>query len=442
MTNLNFFKYTAIALATVAALSACKPKQQQPQGQAPVVSVIEAKPETVKLNTALTGRLEASRTAEVRARVQGVVLKRLFEEGSQVKQGQPLFLIDDAPYRAAKASAQAVFDKARADMNRMKPLMEAGAISRQEWDAIVQGYQVAKSNLETANINLGYAHVTAPISGRIGRAEVSEGALVSPNAATLMATIHQDDPLYINFTQSADEVMKMRKDIAAGNIQSIDGEIPVRVFFNDGSEYDLKGALLFTDPTVNATTGQVSLRASIPNPNKILFPGLFVSVHIANTEIPNAILLPQQAVTRGQTDTVMIVKADGTYEPRPVVLAGQQNQNWIITNGLNAGDQVIIDGMAVVQMMGAKQVQTKPWGVDIPPTGMPQGQGGQAPQQEQPENANPTEQGLPESNPQAQQGQPENSSENANPQGQPEKTENSSEQPQQGQPETSSGEQP
>lgn len=422
MTRTTFFRNTVLTLAMVAAMTACKPKQQQQQGGLPVVSVIAVQPETVKLDTVLTGRLEASRTAEVRARVQGVVLKRLFEEGSMVKKGQALFTIDDAPYRAAKASAQAVFDKARADMNRMQPLMEAGAISRQEWDAIVQGYQVAKSNLETANINFNYAHVTAPISGRIGRANVSEGELVSPNAATLMATIHQDDPLYVNFTQSADEVMKMRRDIAAGNIQSIDGEIPVSVFFNDGSEYDLKGTLLFTDPTVNATTGQVSLRASIPNPNKILFPGLFVSVHIANTEIPNAILLPQQAVTRGQTDTVMIVKADGTYEPRPVVLAGQQNQNWIITNGLNAGDQVIIDGMAVVQMTGSPKVQTKPWGVDMPPAGMPQGQSGQAPQGEQ-------------------QGQPEsaNSAEQA---GQPEQSENQSEQPQKGQPETSSGEQP
>ena len=426
MTHIRLLKYTAIALATVAALTACKPKQQQPQGQAPVVSVIEAKPETVKLNMTLTGRLEASRTAEVRARVQGVVLKRLFEEGSMVKQGQPLFLIDDAPYRAAKASAQAVFDKARADMNRMKPLMEAGAISRQEWDAIVQGYQVAKSNLETANINFSYAHVTAPISGRIGRAEVSEGALVSPNAATLMATIHQDNPLYINFTQSADEVMKMRRDIASGKITAIDGEIPVRVFFNDGTEYEHTGKLLFTDPTVNATTGQVSLRAVIPNPDNILFAGLFVSVEIANTEIPNAIVLPQQAVTRGQTDVVMIVNKDGSYAPRPVVVSGQQGNNWIITGGLNQGDKVIIDGMAVVQMTGAKQVKTKPWGVDMPPAGMPpQGQAGQGGQAGQPEN-NPQEQGQPEnSSEQAQQGQPEteNNSEKAN-QSQPEQSEN------------------
>ena len=425
MTHINFFKYTAIALVTVAAMTACKPKQQQPQGGLPVVSVIEAVPETVKLNMTLTGRLEASRTAEVRARVQGVVLKRLFEEGSMVKQGQPLFLIDDAPYRAAKASAQAVFDKARADMNRMKPLMEAGAISRQEWDAIVQGYQVAKSNLETANINLGYAHVTAPISGRIGRAEVSEGALVSPNSATLMATIHQDDPVYINFTQSADEVMKMRRDIASGKIAAIDGEIPVKVYFNDGTEYEHAGKLLFTDPTVNATTGQVSLRAVIPNPDKILFAGLFVSVEIANTEMPNAVLIPQQAVTRGQNDIVMIANPDGSYAPRPVVVSGQQGNNWIITSGLNQGDKVIIDGMAIVQMTGAKQVQTKPWGVDMPPQGMPQG--GQAPQG-QPENSENNPQGQPENKSEA--GQPENSSENAN-QGQPE---NNAEQ---GQPEQS-----
>ena len=434
----SVFMRTTLTLLASAVLLACSPKAEQQQGALPVVSVISATPQTVTVENSLSGRLESSRTAEVRARVPGVLLKRLFEEGSMVKAGQPLFTIDDSPYRATAASAKATFTKASADLSRLRPLMEAGAISKQEWDAAVQAYEVAKANRDTANINLGYAHVKAPISGRISRAEVTEGALVGQNGATLLATIHQDNPLYVNFTQSADEMMKMRRAIADGSMKSVQGAIPVTVFLNDGTEYEHKGKLLFTDPTVNPTTGQVSLRAIIPNDEGVLFPGLFVSVHISTAEIPNAILLPQQAVTRGQVDTVMIVKADGTYEPRPVVVAGQQNNHWIVTSGLNAGDQVIVDGMAVVQMMGAKQVQTKPWGVDTPPAGMPpQGQGGQAPQQGQPENnseqagqpenANPSKQGQPENNPQA-------------PQGQPEKTENQSEQPQKGQPETSSGE--
>ena len=422
----SVFMRTTLTLLASAVLLACSPKAEQQQGALPVVSVISATPQTVTVENSLSGRLESSRTAEVRARVPGVLLKRLFEEGSMVKAGQPLFTIDDSPYRATAASAKATFTKASADLSRLRPLMEAGAISKQEWDAAVQAYEVAKANRDTANINLGYAHVKAPISGRISRAEVTEGALVGQNGATLLATIHQDNPLYVNFTQSADEMMKMRRAIADGSMKSVQGAIPVTVFLNDGTEYEHKGKLLFTDPTVNPTTGQVSLRAIIPNDEGVLFPGLFVSVHIATAEIPNAILLPQQAVTRGQADTVMIVKADGTYEPRPVVVAGQQNNHWIVTSGLNAGDQVIVDGMAVVQMTGSPKVQTKPWGVDMPPAGaMPQGQGDQAQQQGQPENN-------------SEAGQPEN----ANPaeQGQPEKTRNQSEQPQAGQPETSSGE--
>ncbi|MBO7381030.1 MAG: efflux RND transporter periplasmic adaptor subunit [Neisseriaceae bacterium] len=400
----SVFMRTTLTLLASAVLLACSPKAEQQQGALPVVSVISATPQTVTVENSLSGRLESSRTAEVRARVPGVLLKRLFEEGSMVKAGQPLFTIDDSPYRATAASAKATFTKASADLSRLRPLMEAGAISKQEWDAAVQAYEVAKANRDTANINLGYAHVKAPISGRISRAEVTEGALVGQNGATLLATIHQDNPLYVNFTQSADEMMKMRRAIADGSMKSVQGAIPVTVFLNDGTEYEHKGKLLFTDPTVNPTTGQVSLRAIIPNDEGVLFPGLFVSVHIATAEIPNAVLLPQQAVTRGQTDLVMIANPDGTYAPRPVVVSGQQGNNWIITGGLNQGDQVIIDGMAVVQRTGAKKVQTKPWGVDMPPAGMPpQGQGGQA---GQPENANP-QQGQPE-NSSEQQGQPEN----------------------------------
>ena len=357
----RIFKHTAAALLLATALSSCSSQENQQQGQVPVVSVVEVQPQTVSVEKVLTGRLEASRIAEVRARVAGVLVKRLFEEGSMVKEGQALFTIDDSPYRAAALSAKANFTKAQADMARLKPLMEAGAISRQEWDAAVQAYQVTKAARDTANINLGYAHVTAPISGRIGRAEVTEGALVGQGTATLLATIQQDNPLYINFTQSADEMMKMRRAIAEGSMTSVDGEVPVTISFNDGTIYEEQGYLLFTDPTVDEATGQVSLRASIPNPDGVLFPGLFVNVHIATTEIPNAVLVPQQAVTMGAQNTVMVANADGSFEPRVVQVAGDYHGNRVLTGGLKAGDKVIVDGISVVQLTGAQKVQTRPW---------------------------------------------------------------------------------
>ncbi len=362
-THIHSFPARIGVLLLVAILAACSSENKQgKQAPEPTVSVVTAQAQTVALETVLTGRLEASRKAEVRARVPGVLQKRLFEEGAQVKAGQALFVIDDAPYRAAQLSAQANFNKARADMGRMRPLMEAGAISKQEWDAIVQLYQVSKAGLETANINLGYAHVTAPISGRIGRAEVTEGALVGQGSPTLLATIQQNEPMYINMTQAADAVMKMRAALAAGQVQGTGDTVPVTISFEDGSRYPLPGKLLFTDPTVDEATGQVSLRAEIPNPDGVLFPGLFVKVHIAQTEIPNAFLIPQQAVTRsGQGDTVMIANADGSYVPRPVTITGEKEQQWIVTSGLKAGDKVIVDGLMIAQMTQAKKVKTREW---------------------------------------------------------------------------------
>ncbi|MDO5686588.1 MAG: efflux RND transporter periplasmic adaptor subunit [Neisseria sp.] len=362
LSSAAFPRKTLSVLLLTALLAACSPKQEGGAPPPPTVSVITANPQSIALETTLTGRLEASRKAEIRARVPGVLQKRLFTEGSEVKAGQALFTIDDAPYRAARMTAQANFAKAKADMGRMKPLMEAGAISKQEWDAIVQMYQVSKANLDTADINMGYAHVTAPISGRIGRAIEPEGALVGQGVPTLLAVIQQNDPMYINLTQSAGEVMKMRQALAVGQLQGAGDEVAVTISFEDGSTYPLEGKLLFTDPTVNESTGQVSLRAEIPNPDGILFPGLFVKVHITQAEVPNAVAVPQQAVTRStQGDTVMVANADGTFAPRPITIGGEKGQSWIVTGGLQAGDQVIVDGMSVVQITGAQKVQTRPW---------------------------------------------------------------------------------
>lgn len=347
-------------------LAACSPSDeqaaaQQAGAQAPMVAVMTVEPGSIALEKKLSGRLEAFRKAEVRARVPGVLQKRLFEEGSEVKAGQRLFLIDDAPYRATRDKAAAVLSKASADMERMRPLMEAGAISKQSWDQIVQAYRLAKADVTTADINLGYAHVTAPISGRIGKSLETEGALVGQGVPTLLAVIQQDNPLRVNITQSAEEVMKMRQAAADGQIARVEGEVPVTVSFSDGTVYPVQGRLLFTDPTVDEATGQVTLRAEIPNDDGVLFPGLFVNVHVAQSQVENGVLVPQQAVTRtGQGDVVMVANADGSFAPRPVRIAGSSGTNWIV-GGLNAGDQVIVEGMMMVQMSGAKKVQTRPW---------------------------------------------------------------------------------
>lgn len=363
-THIQTFSARAIVLLLLATtLTACSSEDKQAkQAPEPIVSVITVRPQVVAMETALIGRLEASRKAEIRARVPGVLQKHLFVEGSEVKSGQALFTIDDGPYRAALMTARANFTKAKADMNRMRPLMEAGAISKQEWDAIVQLYQVSQANLDTANINMGYAHVTAPISGRIGRAIEPEGALVGQGAPTLLAVIQQTDPLYINLTQSADEVMKMRAALAAGELQGAGDQINVTISFKSGEVYPLSGKLLFIDPTVSETTGQVSLRAEVPNPDGVLFPGLFVKVHFAQTEVPNAVLIPQEAVTRGaQGDSVVMLNADGTYGPRAVNISGEQDNQWIISSGLKAGEQVIVDGLMTAQMMQAKKLKGREW---------------------------------------------------------------------------------
>ncbi|MBS1174614.1 MAG: efflux system, rane fusion protein CmeA [Burkholderiaceae bacterium] len=372
-----------IATATVGilmlmALGGCG-KSTDPAGAqapAPVVGVVTVEPATVTLDTELSGRLQAIRQAQVVARATGVVQKRLFTEGSYVKQGQPLFQIDNAPYvanletaQASLATAQANLAKANADVTRYRPLVQANAISKQEFDAAIAQQRLANAQVKSANaaiktakINVGYAYVTAPISGHIGKALVTEGALVSQTTGTPLALIQQTDTLYVDLSQSAATVLKLRQAMANGQLQTIEGQVPVTIVLEDGTEYPEKGRLLFTDLTVDENTGQVSLRAEIPNASNLLMPGMYVQVKIPQAQVNNAVLIPQQAVTRGTTgDTVMVVNADGSYAPKTITIAQSQGNNWVVTGGLNAGDQVIVDGMSAVQMVGAKKVQAKPW---------------------------------------------------------------------------------
>jgi len=326
--------------------------------------------------TELPGRTEASRIAQVRARAAGIVQRRLFNEGSDVKAGQPLFRIDDAPYRATLAAAQATLARAeanllqtRAQAERYKPLAEANAVSQQEYIAAQAAFKQAeadvasaKAAVQTAQINLGYTSVSAPIAGRIGRALVTEGALVGQGEATQLAVVQQIDPLYVNFTQSADEVLRLRAAIAGGSFQSAGpaGSVAVSLVLDDGSVYPQRGKLLFSDLSVDPGTGQIALRAEVPNPKGALLPGLYVRVRLAQAQLPRGITLPQQAVQRGTAgDTVMVVGADGKVAARPVKVGQGPARQWVVLEGLTGGEQVVVDGLQKIRPNAP--VKAVPW---------------------------------------------------------------------------------
>ena len=392
----SFVRRQPLILAAVLSLllSACgkesAPAPGGPGGAAPPpaqVGVVTVTQGDVGLITELPGRLEASRVAQVRARAAGILQKRLFREGSDVKAGQALFAIDSAPYAAAAASAKA--GQARAEANlaqaaalaeRYKPLVEANAISKQEYANAVAAQKqaqadvaVGKANVQTANITLGYAAVTAPISGRIGRSLVTEGALVGQGDATQLAVIQQINPMYVNFTQSASEVMKLRAAMESGQFKRASGAdaASVRIVLEDGTEYAQAGRLLFSDLTVDATTGQVTLRAEVPNPSGLLLPGLYVRVRLEQAQATNAITLPQQAVTRtAQGDTVMVVDADGKVSPRTVKIGSAKGTQWVVLQGLKSGEQVMVDGFQKLRPGAAvKPVPWQPAGAASAPAG-------------------------------------------------------------------------
>lgn len=354
-------------LAVATALAACGDKKQAAATGAPTapeVGVMTVQPGVVPLSTELPGRLESSKVSEVRARAAGILLKRHFREGSEVKAGQTLFTIDAGPYRAAYNSARANDAQASALARRYRPLVEANAISKQEYDAAEAAAAAARAQLETARINLGYTQVTAPISGRIGRELVTEGALVGQGQFTHLATIQQTDPMYINLTQSADDVMRLRQALQAGQMSRAAGEEAARVeiVLENGQLYEHAGRLLFTDLTVDPATGQVSLRAEVSNPQGLLLPGMYVRVRIQQAQVENAVLLPQQAVTRGsQGDTVLVVAPDNSFAPRQVKIGQAQDNNWVVLDGLKPGERVIVDGFAKLRA-GMKQVVPVPVG--------------------------------------------------------------------------------
>ncbi|MEE4671480.1 efflux RND transporter periplasmic adaptor subunit [Pseudomonas alliivorans] len=351
-----------VTLLSAAVLAGCEQKSQPDQsaaGDPRQVESVAVKTESLTVINELPGRVEPVRVAQVRARVAGIVLTRNFEEGADVKAGAVLFQIDPAPFKAALSKAQgdlarteATLFEARATVKRYESLVEIEAVSRQTFDTAratlqnaVAARRSAQADVETAQLNLGFATVRAPISGRIGRALVTEGALVGQAETTLMATIQQLEPVFVDFTQPVADALHMRAAIQEGRLpKGGEGALSLSI---DGTDYTSTGTLLFTDVEVDRTTGQVLLRARFANPQGVLLPGMYVRVRTPQSINDHAILVPQRAVQRSGDGTarVLVIGQDGAVEARPVKTGAMQDSRWQITEGLKADEQVIVGNM-------------------------------------------------------------------------------------------------
>ncbi|PIA66855.1 efflux RND transporter periplasmic adaptor subunit [Pseudomonas sediminis] len=342
---------SAIAVAMLS-LTGCQESSAPQTQQTPQVGVItlEAKPFT--LTSEVPGRTSAYRIAEVRPQVNGIIQKRLFTEGSEVKAGQQLYQIDPATYEATFKSAQATQLSAKSLADRYKLLVADKAVSQQAYDEARAAGLQADAALEQARIDLRYTKVMAPISGRIGRSAVTEGALVSNGQANAMATIQQLDPIYVDVTQSSKELLRLRRDLAEGRLQKAsDSAAKVALKLEDGSRYAHEGTLEFSEVAVDESTGSVTLRAVFPNPDHLLLPGMFVHAELLSGVKQNAILAPQQGVTRNQRGepTAMVVGADNKVELRVLKADRTAGSAWLVEEGLNEGDRLITEGLQFVQ---------------------------------------------------------------------------------------------
>ena len=362
-----FSRSLPLTLLAASLLTACGQAQQGGPGAMPptAVDVVTLKTAPLQLTTELTGRTAARRIAEVRPQVSGIILKRYFTEGSDVRAGQLLYQIDPATYEATVASAEAALAKAQATeqsarlkAQRYAELVKAKAISTQDnddaqasWKQAVAEIAAAKATLKSAKINLGYTRVTAPISGRIGKSSVTEGALVTAQQANNLTTIQQLDPLYVDVTQSTTELLRLKRQLAAGTLAAAkSGSAMVQFQLEDGSAYPHAGQLQFSDVTVDETTGMVTLRALVPNPEKLLLPGMFMRATLQQGERPDGLLVPQAAVARTPRGgaTVLIVDAQNKVEQRDIQVSQSQNGNWVVESGLKAGERVIVAGLQKV----------------------------------------------------------------------------------------------
>ncbi|MDD1962617.1 efflux RND transporter periplasmic adaptor subunit [Pseudomonas sp. 39004] len=348
--------------------------EQDEKTPAPHVRVETLQLQPLAISSELSGRILAPRTAEVRARVAGVVLKRVYREGSDVKQGDVLFLIDPAPFKADHDSARATLAKAQANLyqarlqeQRYRELVDEKAVSRQEYDNSRASFlqadaevAEAKAALERARLNLGYATVTAPISGRIGRALVTEGALVGQNETTPLATIQQLDPIHADVTQSTRELNALRRALRAGELEQVgDGQARATLIQDDGSAYPLPGKLLFSDISVDPSTNQITLRSEFPNPDLDLLPGSYVRVRLEQAVQPKGLSVPQRAILRDSAGVpkVLVVDAQARISDRQVVLGNAQGDRWVVSEGLAPGEQVVIEGLQHVKAGDQVQVE-------------------------------------------------------------------------------------
>lgn len=371
----------AVVAATIL-LAACGSADAQKQKPTPVVGVIVAKTEPVELTTELSGRTEASEIAEVRPQVAGIVTARLFQEGSYVRAGQPLYQIDSRLYAASQAQASASLAAAQAtvEANRLKAerfalLADQGGVSRQEAADARAAYNQsraavgqARAALASAQVNLGFTRVSSPISGRIGISMVTKGALVTNAQATPMAKVQRLDPMYVNIKQSGADFIALRRAIESGKLVS--GVAPVTVVLPDGSIYPVAGKLNPADIDVDPETGTITVRAVVPNPRGELLPGLFVRTRVSQGTVPNGILVPQAAVGRDPRGraSVLVANSKDELERRDVVADNPVGQNWLITSGLKPGDRVVVEGLinaregqkAKVVPAGSKPAGSKP----------------------------------------------------------------------------------
>lgn len=351
-----------IALAGSFFLAGCDQQKQAAPPPVPEVVVITIQPQRVELTTELPGRTAAYLVAEIRPQVSGLIQKRLFKEGSDVKAGQVLYQIDPAPFQAALDNARAALGKAEANrpaiqlrMQRYKELLADKAVSQQDYDDAAAALKQAeaeielwKAAVETARINLGYTKVTAPISGRIGRSSVTDGALVTAHQPTALATIQQLDPIYADVPQSTTDLLRLRRRMEDGRLdQNGRNQQKVKLILEDNNLYSLEGALQFRDVTVDPTTGSVILRIVFPNPEGVLLPGMFVRAVVREGANEQAILIPQQTVARDPkgNPSVLIVDAEGKVQQRPLSLDRAIGDQWLVASGLTAGERVVVEGM-------------------------------------------------------------------------------------------------
>lgn len=380
---------TPVLCLSLLALAACGKQQGPPQMPPPTVGVVEAQPQDVPLTKDLVGRLSAYRSADVRARVSGLLLKRAYTEGTDVKQGQLMFQIDPAPYKAALAAAQAALASAQATYtnahivaNRDRQLVPKGYISQAQADSdeatersSLAAVKQAEANVQTAQVNLSYTNVTSPIAGRAGEQQVTEGAIVgagttdSGSSSTLLTTVDQIDPMYVNFTLSASDLDALQHAQHAGNVSlSEQNKTTVQITMPSGNKYEQLGALDYSSVIVNPNTGAINMRAQAPNPQQRLLSGMYVTLTVNMGELNKVYLIPQAAIQRDPAGAyALIVGKDGNVAQKRVVADSMRGNDWVVTNGLDAGDQVIVSGIQAVKP-GAP-AKASPWKPDQAPAG-------------------------------------------------------------------------